>query len=429
MLKNLLVASTVLAQGFLAAAAPHTQRTPPSPPYVDPISPSLDPFYTATPDFEKTAPGTVLKIRPAAGNLTDIVGAAAAFNVLYRTTDSQFKPDVAVTTIFVPVTDTQPALVSIQLPYNSANVDDSPSFTLNTDVLSQAEVIDSLKLGWFVNVPDFEGTRASFTAGVMSGHATIDSVRASLNLREKLGLPEGTRVALFGYSGGSLATEWATELAVQYAPELEFAGAAMGGLTANITSVMQTIDNGPFAGLIVSGIVGLSSQFPPVRDFVLSQIKPENLTEFLSVLALPAAVANIQFAFRNISDFFVNGIDAAMADPIVKEAVFSDQIMGFHGVPKPPVLAYHAVNDEVTPIADVEELVARYCEVGGNFLLTRNSAGGHLEEFVNGRQAAFDFLTAVFQGRLPEGFPADGCAVRDVTVDVVAQLAAAAAAA
>lgn len=103
-----------------------------------------------------------------------------------------------------------------------------------------ADVTAALGRGWYVNVPDYEGPLASFTAGVMSGHATIDSVRAVLSSGFGLA-PNGTRYAMWGYSGGALASEWAAELQVQYASELNFAGAALGGLTPNVTSVLSAV--------------------------------------------------------------------------------------------------------------------------------------------------------------------------------------------
>jgi hypothetical protein len=62
-----------------------------------------------------------------------------------------------------------------------------------------------------VNVPDYEGPLASFTAGLMSGYATLDSVRAALNCGEILGLSPKARYAMYGFSGGALAAEWAAE--------------------------------------------------------------------------------------------------------------------------------------------------------------------------------------------------------------------------
>lgn len=69
----------------------------------------------------------------------------------------------------------------------------------------------------------------------------MDSIRAILS--SGLGLEAScAKYALWGYSGGALASEWAAELQVQYAPELNFAGVALGGLTPNVTSVLLTVN-------------------------------------------------------------------------------------------------------------------------------------------------------------------------------------------
>jgi hypothetical protein len=150
-----------------------------------PVPPHLDPWYTATRDFGDKQPGAVLKVRPAPGNLTHIAAnASASYNVMYRTTDSRYNATWAVTTIFVPkkpVNGTS-ALLSYQTPYDSAFIDASPSYALYSGVNS--DISGSLGKGWFVSVPDYEGPLASFTAGVMSGHATLDSIRAILELAE-----------------------------------------------------------------------------------------------------------------------------------------------------------------------------------------------------------------------------------------------------
>lgn len=211
------------------------------------IPPSKDPWYTAPDNFEHARPGDVLRIRAAPGNLTVIASnCSATYNILYRTTNSQYQPAWAVTTLFIPKHPVQ-ALLSYQIPYDSADVDDSPSYSMNAKV--PVDVNASLSKGWFVSVPDYEGPLASFTAGVMSGHATIDSIRAVFSKKHEFGLTGDARYAMWGYSGGSLASEWAAELQVQYAPELSFSGAALGGLTPNVTSVLETINKGPAAGL------------------------------------------------------------------------------------------------------------------------------------------------------------------------------------
>jgi hypothetical protein len=155
-----------------------------------PIPPRQDPFYTAPGGFEHTSPGTVLRLRHAPGNLTSITGnCSAAYNVIYRTTDSQYKPAWALTTIYIPSNpSTSPgtALLSYSFPYNSVDLDSSPSFSVYSSPLP--DVGPALSLGWFVNVPDFEGPLASNVAGIFEAHATIDSLRAILSLAQTLGL-------------------------------------------------------------------------------------------------------------------------------------------------------------------------------------------------------------------------------------------------
>jgi hypothetical protein len=187
-----------------------------------PIPPLQDPWYSAPEGFESAKPGDVLRIREAPGNLTSLASnCSSVYNILYRTTNSQYKPEWAVTTVFVPVA-ASPALLSYQIPYDSAWLDASPSYAFYTSdgARSLLDISTGLSSGWFVNVPDYEGPLASFTAGVMSGHATIDSIRAAFNANKTLGLDVDARYAMWGYSGGALASEWAAELQVQYAPEV-----------------------------------------------------------------------------------------------------------------------------------------------------------------------------------------------------------------
>jgi hypothetical protein len=101
------------------------------------MPPSKDPW--CRPDkFEQAAPGTILRIRHAPRNLTSVVGSncSATYNILYRTTDSQYKPSWSVTTLFAPssqpVSTNQPgsSVLSYQFPYNSVDVDSSPSYAV-----------------------------------------------------------------------------------------------------------------------------------------------------------------------------------------------------------------------------------------------------------------------------------------------------------
>lgn len=384
------------------------------------LPPSQDPWYSAPSGYEAAQPGSVLRLRPAPGNLTSTTGnSSAAYNILYRTTDSQYKPTWAVTTLFVPKNNAfnQSSLISYQVPYDSADVDSSPSYTLySSDNLGP--IGTALGLGVFVSVPDYEGPLASFTAGVISGHATIDSVRAVLSLG--LGLDgSSARVALWGYSGGALASEWAAELAVQYAPDLSktLVGVALGGLTPNVTSVLETISGTASAGLAPSSILGLTSQYPDVQKYLISLLKtegPYNKTGFLAAKNYTLPEAGIAYAGHNIASYFTNGL-ATFQDPKIRAAINSDGIMGYHGVPRIPVFVYKAVHDEISNISDTDNLVERYCAVGANILYQRNSVGNHEQEAYNSLNTAVQWLAIVLTGNYAKVYKTEGCNVQNVT--------------
>ncbi|OAQ59157.1 lipase 1 precursor [Pochonia chlamydosporia 170] len=387
-----------------------------------PIPPKQDPFYTAPPGFEAASPGQILRIRPAPGNFNSIIAnCSAAYNILYRTTDSQYQPTWAVTTLFVPTSSSNTnmtlgpgpgqGLLSYQVAYDSADLNASPSFTLYSDADSAIDIGISLGQGWFVNVPDYGGPLASFTAGVISDHATLDSVRATR--KASFGLRPNAPNAMWGYSGGALASEWAAELAIQYAPELRFAGAALGGLTPNVTSVLISTEGTNKAALSVAGIIGLSTQFPAFGELVEDSLKTSgkfNKTGFFASQNFTLTQAIQAFGVANVSSFFENGFNFLFS-PVTQDAINRDGIMVYHGVPQMPLHVYKAIQNEISPIRDTDALVEKYCSVGVSIAYSRNAIGSHPEEFINGRAAAFAFLTNVMSGM----YNSKGCQVQNIS--------------
>ncbi|KAM3422002.1 hypothetical protein BST61_g2379 [Cercospora zeina] len=413
------LSSVVLTASLAATSAawstnPITKLLRESSPAVDILPPKQDPWYTAPTNFEQAAPGAVLRVRLAPGNITSVQGnSSAAYNILYRTTDSQYQPTWAVTTLFVPNTTIlfgNDRLLSYQIPYDSADLDASPSYALYGAGLP--DIGEALGKGWYVNVPDYEGPLASFTAGVMSGHATLDSVRAVLN--SGFGMRNGTRYAMWGYSGGALASEWAAELQVQYAHDLDFAGVALGGLTPNVTSVLIAGTDSVFAGLIPAGILGLASQYPELEQFLLDNLKEDgeyNATGFFMARNQTLVESIAAFNGQNITDYFEGGLDTLFA-PISQRVINRDGIMGYHGVPQMPVYAYKAIQDEISPVNETDALINKFCGIGAAIRYDRNTVGNHGGESVNNQPQAIAFLDSVLGGT----YNATGCQIQNVTV-------------
>ncbi len=274
-----------------------------------------------------------------------------------------------------------------------------------------------------MSVPDYEGPLASYAAGVQAGHATLDGVRAVLRVAGAFGLGAATakvkvKVALWGYSGGALASEWAAELAVQYAPKLVIAGVALGGLTPNVTSVTEYLNEGEGAGLIPQGLLGIATQHPDAYRWIVSRLKPGlAAARFLSVRRMTAAQAIDAFKFHDIYSYFVGGY-GDLHTRVMQMMYNVDGYMGYHGVPRMPVFIYNAINDELSDIRDVDDLVGRFCGVGANILYHRNTAGTHTQELINGRQRAFVWLRSVLDGSYDQVYSNMGCTIQNVTYNL-----------
>ncbi|KAK5652947.1 hypothetical protein OQA88_9426 [Cercophora sp. LCS_1] len=395
------------------------------------LPPSQDPWYKAPKNFEKSSPGEILRIRAAPDNFSSTIPhCSAAYHILYRTTDTRFRPSWAVTTLLLPspyTPSSAPAtpLLSYQIPYNSVDIDSSPSYDNAAMTPPTGPVASALSRGWLVVIPDFEGPTASYGAGVQAGHATLDSLRAVLTLsrepkphKRTIGLI--TRYALWGYSGGSIATGFAAELSVQYAPELSetIAGAALGGLAANITSpALDGLNETTYVGLLFALLLGTTNQYPDAYNFVVDSLKetgPYNRTGFLAVGKMTVLEAWANYAGQDIWAYFEQG-EAVAHDMGVQRAFWRNAVMGYHGVPRMPLFVYHAVGDRFVPIELTDAYVHRVCAVGARILFERNTVGGHLAEIVNGQGRALTWLEGVLGGTTA-AVP-DGCVARDVAVN------------
>jgi hypothetical protein len=82
-------------------------------------------------------------------------------------------------------------------------------------------------------------TNGTIASGLQAGYATLDSLRAVMRSGNITGIDPKPITTLLGYSSGGQAVGWATELHPTYAPELEIAGAARGGIGPNLTALLN----------------------------------------------------------------------------------------------------------------------------------------------------------------------------------------------
>lgn len=224
---------------------------------------------------------------------------------------------------------------------------------------------------------------------------------------------------MFGYSGGSIASEWAAELAPAYAPDLtRFVGTAFGGTPANITNSFLIINKGLGAGLMFTGTFGISKAYSNFSTYLKEQLIPSRAADFYNFAsgcnsqAGPPAGSNEDFF-----SYFTSG--AQIVQNKIWKTVFSGSTqMGVHGVPRQPLYIYKADGDELTPVVDTDLFVQKLCQGGAEIEYRRNSFGSHLTEAFLGAPFAYAWLKDRFDG-VPLK-PKDnyfGCEICNVTIN------------
>lgn len=386
-----------------------------------------DSFYTykgSTP-LASRAPGTVLDTRTIAYHLLGIPVPLQVVQLLYRGTTQLGAASANVTSIIEPPVRLGPAtqVVAYQSFYDSLNPADSPSRTIAGGLslgglipdVETGLIVPELLQGHPVVVADTEGPTADFADGPEYGRYTLDSLRAALQ-SPAAALSPTAKIAMFGYSGGAIATEWAAELAPTYAPDVNrhLLGAAIGGVLVDPDHNLHYVDGAlPWSAAMPMAVIGIARAFHV------------DLTPYLSDYgrALLPAVQNdsIIQAFAQVSTQYGPLTWAKLAKPqyaspesvpILVQLV-NQLIMGTGGTPTIPLLVGQGADgilegtapsptygpgDGVMVAGDVRTLARGYCAAGVPVQYQQYDLTSHTTSAALWIPATLAWLTGRFAG-------------------------------
>ncbi|KAA0023689.1 triacylglycerol lipase [Antrihabitans cavernicola] len=403
-------------------------------------APPTDSFYDPPANFASAAPGAILKSRPVTVKALELFPVnVQAWQLLYRTTNSDGSPYAAVTTVMIPQGPAKPRpLLSYQTAYDSTQRECMPSYSLRE--ANPLDLLDSTKQapwalpplefalaaagldkGWAVSMPDPGGIDNHFLTPRVMGYTTLDGIRAAQNFAP-LGLPgKSTKTAMWGYSGGGIATSWASELQPKYAPELNLAGAAIGAPVPDLATALNTANGRILAGLIPIGVSSISKDSPEFAATIDKYLTPEGR----SIMAAAGAQClnkNVLFnMFRQVSSYITVPLDQLLADPVVKREIAARTRPP--AAPTVPMYIYNGVNDEVSSIAGVDKTVAQYCSTGTSVTYTRDGlpdiVSDHTIVALTGAGGAFAWLDRAMSSDQPVNPP--GCRTSTVASTLLDQ--------
>jgi hypothetical protein len=354
------------------------------------VPPEEDPFYKyeGTTPLSAIAPGTVLKTRAESYHVVGIEVPVLAIQLLYRSTGELGQPTVNVTSVLEPPARLgPPTIVSYQSAYDSLKAEDDPSYAVSGGPVTLGSLLPNLEsvliapallAGRTVVVPDTEGENADFAAGPEYGMNTLDALRAAIS-SPATSLEGTSQIGLIGYSGGAIATEWATELAPSYAPEINshIIGAAMGGVLVDPAHNLRYVEgSSTWAGVLAMAIVGVARSFHVDAAPYLNEFGSQLYNRLQR-----ASIAEVLGAYPNLTWAQVTKPAYPTPESIPVFVEDSNQlIMGSRGTPTAPLFIGQGAGGElegtegnkpgigrgdgVMIAGDVRSLAREYCERG-----------------------------------------------------------------
>ncbi|KAK7205332.1 secretory lipase family protein [Myxozyma melibiosi] len=377
-----------------------------------PLKPSEDSFYSNPAGFESAAPGTILKNRdlPSTIATLGLIPANIKYTqqILYRTTNALGDPAAGVATILIPYNADYTKLLSYQIAEDAASINCSPSYALQFasdsggfagTIVTQLEwliIQGTLEQGWPVVLPDHLGLNGTFLANYASGKHVLDAVRATLASQSFSGIDPDAKVALWGYSGGSLASAAAAELRDTYAPELDnIVATVLGGPVPDIENAVKVLNKGIFAGLIPNGVLGLANAYPAFAPIIQEHLLPSKKAEFNTAYDTCLGASALRFILHDLFAYF-DDFDALLAMEEIQTVLTANDLG--HAIPTIPIYMYKSILDEIDGIGYTDKLYKTYCNGGAKVKYVRDLISEHGTLAAFGAPKALTFLAKAFRG-------------------------------
>ena len=379
-------------------------------------APTKDSFYTysgSTP-LKDIAPGTVLRTRSLSYHLLGLALPLSVTQLQFRTTNAMGAPVVSVTSVVRPPAANPAKVISYESFYDSLNPNDEPSYAISGGVslggfIPNVEfpIFSSFLLGGFnIIVPDTEGETADFSAGPEYGMDTLDAIRAALH-SPATHISSSAKIGLIGYSGGAIATGWASALAPTYAPDVNkhLVGTAEGGILVDPDHNLHYIDGSVvWAGVAVMSIIGLARAYqidltPYLSAKGLSLYKKLHSASIATVLGSYPGLTWASLAkpaYQRPEDI---PVFVTMANKINLGLVGSPTIPMFMGQGADGVIEGtpgFGVGDGVMVAADVRSLARQWCASGTRVEYQQYNLTSHVTSVPLWLPAAISWLGARF---------------------------------
>lgn len=391
---------------------PPLAKTPGAPPEVENLraalmpTPSGDPFFDFWPaDLDSSSPGQIIATRDVTATAAFLVTSpiTSADQIKFRTTDTTGAASIGTATIVVPQTPwdgagPRPVLVN-NLPIDALGQRCTAGYTLAHGPSLQTSPTDlippttqlALAHGYAVLLPDHQGPRMAYAEPELAGRIVLDSMRALTGFD-----PDAygsSRFAMTGYSGGAIATNGATKMLDQYAPELRdrFVGAAFGGVPADFRMLVGSMNANPATGLLHAAAFGIARERPEILPLVNNFAQWWVVSPLKDLCTIAVALLGQTFLPMQIMSNDPDPFNSPVAKHIYEVTRMSDHKAGT------PIYIYNGAQEFWIPAAGARNLYREQCRLGATAVY-REVFGEHVIGALTGYPEALTWLDQRLRG-------------------------------
>ncbi len=332
------------------------------------VGPADSSFYNYPNPFPAGDHGSLISYRTATVKLGAGATAAKAWNVVYKSTDSVDAENAVAGTVIVPTaawsgTGARPVILYAVGTHGLAQKC-APSVQLAAGTDYEAANINAaLKAGYAVLVTDYQGSLtgdvSTYLAGKSQGQAVLDIFKAAQSI-PGAGIDAKAKVGVWGFSQGGQSAAWAAESLASYAPEINVAGVAAGGIPADFIKSAYNLDGSVGAAFLASGVAGLNAQYPDTLNIdLIASADGFAALDKLKTQCVFEALFDLQN--RSLTSFTNNNIGL---DQILKITDIKNTLIAQNLGSKPittPMYQFHGQADEFIPLDQDVALKNAYC--------------------------------------------------------------------
>jgi len=138
----------------------------------------------------------------------------------------------------------------------------------------------------------------------------------------------------------------------------------------NITAAFHFFNKNYRAAFVPVALVGIAKDYKNFSDWLYTSLAPEHEAEFKKAQT-QCFDGNQMFAYKDIGQYFKRGWKSIF-EPIPASVLESCGSLGTRGAPSVPMYFHETIYDDVSPIKEMDDLVAKWCSQGAKIQYERN---------------------------------------------------------